>query len=127
MDDWLTLTKTKLHSGRESIFKIDCDHLTDDEVEAGCALLAKFLPSFGAVSGVPTGGLRMEQAMKKHLTDSSVRLIVDDVWTTGRSVNNFIAANFPHEHCITGVFFARGIMPNDAWALFHLTPRLWRV
>lgn len=122
MTGWLQLADLTLHSGRRSCYKVECDDLTDEEVAAACALLAKILPPFGAVSGVPTGGYRLEAAMAPHATFGPT-LVVDDVWTTGGSVHAW------QEHLgvesLTAVLFARGPVPPYVTALWTLHPGLW--
>lgn len=126
MSAWLQLADLTLNSGRRSSFKIECDDLTDDEVAAGCALLAKVLPPFGSVAGVPTGGLRLEEAMASHLTPAPnlPLLIIDDVWTTGGSIRRFVD-KYAWPEIITAVFFARGPTPPNVTVLFSLHPGLW--
>jgi orotate phosphoribosyltransferase len=121
---WLQLADVILHSGRRSTFKIECDDLTDDEVAAACALLVKTLPPFGSVSSVPTGGLRMEEAMLPFAT-SGPPLIIDDVWTTGGSVVRHREAVYGDRETIVAVLFARGAVPLGVTALFTMHEKLW--
>ena len=123
---WVELADITLNSGRRSSFKIECDDLTDAEVAAMCALLVKVLPPFGAVSGVPTGGLRLEEAMRPHVTAGPL-LIVDDVWTTGGSVRRHIVSLPPEAGAVgmVAVLFARGHYPKGVTALFALHEGLW--
>lgn len=130
--NWLDLADLILHSGRRSSFKIECDNLTDAEVAAGCALLAKVLPPFGAVAGVPRGGLRVEEAMRPFVTPRDrpetvdlPLLIVDDVWTTGGSVTAFRRKFVNGDRAHVAVLFARGPVPDDVTALFTLHKGLW--
>lgn len=77
----------KLHSGERSFWKIDCDALTDKEIRAIVAIMLSRIPSFGRVEGVPKGGLRLAEALKVFsLGESLPLLIVDDVITTGNSM-----------------------------------------
>lgn len=126
MRDWIGLANITLNSGRESKFKIECDYLTQLEVAAMCQLLAAILPPFGAVSGVPTGGLKVEKAMRPYITKGPL-LIVDDVWTTGGSVKRHAATLTPDKgypgH--TAVLFARGPTPKGVTALFTIHQGLW--
>lgn len=80
----------QLASGQQSDFKIDCDALSDNEIAVCARLLIKRLPKFGAVDGVPTGGNRLASAMLPYVTDGPL-LIVDDVWTTGNSMERYRA------------------------------------
>ena len=76
-----------LNSGQPTNFKIDCDHLTDRDIATCAMLIADLVPPFGIVEGVPTGGLRLAEALEKYAGGPSERLlIVDDVMTTGYSM-----------------------------------------
>jgi hypothetical protein len=75
----------KLHSGRHSSFKIDCDALSDDDLAALAWQIAAKLPPFGSVEGVPRGGLRLAQALQAYV-QYGPPLIADDVLTTGNSM-----------------------------------------
>jgi len=80
------LGKFKLHSGQESEYKIDCDALTDGDMEAIAAMMVKQLRlKFGKVIGVPRGGLRIAKALEKYVAEGPT-LIADDVLTTGKSM-----------------------------------------
>lgn len=74
-----------LASGGTTRFKIDCDALTAEDWEALAALAADCLPPFGAVEGVPTGGLAFADALRPYATGGPL-LIADDVLTTGSSM-----------------------------------------
>ena len=86
----MTLFETRditLHSGEQSDFKIECDSLTDEDIETLAMIAAKRSPRFYEVHGVPTGGLRFAEALEKYIDpDSKSILIVDDVMTTGNSM-----------------------------------------
>lgn len=80
----------QLHSGGKSSWKIDCDALTDSEIEAlaeiGYAVLTPLRP-FREVVGVPRGGLRLAAVMAKYKSSQvGSILVVDDVLTTGKSM-----------------------------------------
>lgn len=79
-----------LHSGAKSNFKIDCDYLYDEEIEALAYLVSNWIPyPIGNVEGVPTGGLRFAAALAKYCTPGASKLvIVDDVLTTGKSMED---------------------------------------
>lgn len=81
-----------LHSGKVSNFLIDAEALTDEDLDA----LAKLVITqgfntgkFKQIIGVPRGGLRFAEALKKQSpldAKSSTVLLVDDVYTTGESL-----------------------------------------
>jgi orotate phosphoribosyltransferase len=96
-----------LHSGKESFFKIDCDALSDDDIDAIVHILAPMLEPFGEVVGIPRGGIRLAEAFKTFRTqDCTTLLVCDDVLTTGRSMN---AERIQHSDgkVIGAVIFAR--------------------
>ena len=112
------------HSGLKLPFKIDCDALSDDDIEC----IAEYIASktkFGIVIGIPTGGQKLESALEKYadINNSNVVLIVDDVCTTGASMEN-IKATLPiwnHKKGIVGwVIFARTDIPKWINAMFKL-------
>lgn len=79
-----------LSSGIKSDFKIECDALTDADIEC-CAYLIRKRVTFNRVYGVPTGGLRLQKALEKYCHPMSENvLIVDDVITTGKSFETFV-------------------------------------
>jgi orotate phosphoribosyltransferase len=110
-----------LHSGRISTFKIDCDALTDDDINTIALLLAQRLPAFKTVEGVPSGGLRLAEAMSKYATQKTFfgvpkLLIVDDVFTTGSSMEKHRGGR----EATGAVIFARGETPNWITPLFSM-------
>jgi len=84
------LGKFKLHSGGESRWKIDCDALTGEDLAALAAIAADQLGPerpFREVVGIPSGGLRFADAMRRYADPGACSvLVVDDVLTTGKSV-----------------------------------------
>lgn len=110
----------KLSSGQKSNYKIDCDFLTDADIETVAVMLLDRIPAtFGRVEGVPTGGLRLAEAMQQfcHPTITDQLLIVDDVYTSGGSMrkqrNNRI-------NVIGAVIFARQEVEPWVVPLFNL-------
>lgn len=112
--------RVALASGHESDFKIECDALTDDDIECLAYLISK-RAGFRQVHGVPTGGLRLQNALKKYIDSDPLLpvLIVDDVYTTGKSMARY-AGNFYPEPYIGFVIFARGELPEHVQALFKM-------
>jgi len=87
-------------------WKIECDSLSPEDWETIAFASAPHLAPFGDVKGVPTGGERLVAPFRPYITEGPT-LIVDDVWTTGKSMTNCA-----REHGIVDwrgfVAFARG-------------------
>lgn len=108
-----------LHSGATSAWKIDCDALTDDDLAALAVMAAEQLSPFSIVVGVERGGVRFAQAMHKHVDPDGIVLIVDDVLTTGASMEE-IRKRWSDEHTMGLVIFARSQPPGWVTALFQM-------
>jgi len=109
----------RLHSGSKSWFKIECAYLSDDDWRAIARLVAEQL-DFKDTIGIPSGGLKLAEALKfyRKNTDKLPTLIVDDVLTTGASMEKGrlkIAGR-----SIGIVLFARGKCPNWIWPVFEM-------
>lgn len=80
------LGKFVSHAGKELDWKLECDALTQDDWEC----LAKMISErcqFREVYGIPRGGVPLANALEKYCTNrSNTRLVVDDVYTTGKSM-----------------------------------------
>lgn len=103
-----------MHSGDIGHWKIECDALTDADIECLAYMLSERLPRFGWVRGIPRGGLRLAAAMEQYVTHGPV-LVVDDVLTTGASMEEART-----ESSIGAVIFARGECPSWITPLFSL-------
>lgn len=107
-----------LHSGERSRWKIDCEALSEGEIRLLAALLIDLLPAFGAVEGIPRGGLRLAAALAPYATGGPL-LIVDDVYTTGGSLE----AHRAGREAIGAVLFARRpVTQSWIFPLFTLRP-----
>ncbi|MBA7689649.1 hypothetical protein ES703_98157 [subsurface metagenome] len=109
----------RLHSGSKSWFKIECGYLSDDDWRAIARLVAEQLDFKDAI-GIPSGGLKLAEALKfyRKNTDRLPTLIVDDVLTTGASMEKErlkIAGR-----SIGIVLFARGKCPSWVWPVFEM-------
>lgn len=104
-----------LYSGLRSRFKIECDALTYADWETLAALIADRV-HFGAVEGVPRGGLTLASCLERYVLRSNAKqyplLIVDDVYTTGLSM---MQQRGDRNHVIGIVVFARTALPHDGW------------
>ena len=99
-------------------WKIECDALTQGEWDCIAFVLATKLPAFGFVYGVPRGGVPLALAMEKYQTVTTERvLIVDDVWTTGKSLNKYAEA-CDFRDWVGAVAFARGVYPKHRITAF---------
>ena len=108
-----------LSSGVMSKFKIDCDALSDEDIET-LAKMVSDVYSFGVVLGIPTGGLRLAYALKQYaISSSDTILIVDDVLTTGNSMERAFK-QFQPEYVMGVVIFARSKCPDWITPVFTL-------
>lgn len=108
-------SKTTLHSGKVSNFKIECDTLTDGDWDTLAYLGKSIVGDFSMVYGIPTGGKRFAEAMEKYSTGKGPCLIVDDVLTTGGNMLEVL-----EEECVGLVAFARGPCPPGVKAIFYM-------
>jgi hypothetical protein len=105
-----------MHSGERGNFKIECDGLTDEDWATLAFIVSQRL-TFRRVIGVPTGGLKFAKALEPYVSEDGPVLIVDDVLTTGRSMEEFRSIfSFP---CIGVVAFARGECPDWVSPIFR--------
>lgn len=117
--DWV------MHSGEKSNFKIECDALTDEDLETIAHLIySKF--KFFRVMGIPRGGTRLAEKLKNYVIEGEDKiLIVDDVLTTGASMEQAKHAhhrNLIDADRITGVVvFARGKCPDWVHPIFDMS------
>ncbi len=94
------------HSGNILEWKIECDALTNEDWDC----LAKIIHQrtrFGSVYGIPTGGIKLALALEKYITPGvPLRLVVDDVYTTGKSMKEVMTGDD-----LGFVVFARNQIP----------------
>ena len=104
------------HSNISLTWKIECDDLTNEDIETLAYLVSRYL-IFSDVIGVPTGGLRFAKALERYKKSVGPVLIVDDVLTTGRSMEDVRATIKPWSVGI--VIFARGQAPDWITPIFQ--------
>ena len=113
----------KLASGRLTNVKIDCDALTDDDWEAIAFLARCLVTPYRAVEGVPRGGEKLAEALRPYVRHDGGLLIVDDVLTTGGSMEHQRAGR-----TASGIVLFSRAAPQDRphWiqAIFQLNPLL---
>lgn len=111
------LSDFKSHGGATLPWKIDCDALQIKDWRCVAAAMAKQLSpwEFGHVEGVPRGGLLLAMALLRYRTPGGGLLIVDDVLTTGGSMEAHRAGRKAQGI----VLFARGPCPSWVDALWY--------
>lgn len=112
----------KLHSGRQSNWKIECDALTKNDWEALALMFMEIhKEDFYVAVGVPTGGIPFAKELNRYTyRHSNTVLVVDDVWTTGGSMTEFIKNELPDHNVSRGVAFARYPTPQNVTAIFTM-------
>lgn len=128
-----------LRSGEVSVYKIECDALTDDDWDGLAVMAFQFLPQFCHAIGVPRGGLKFADSLNRvgknfgNSTGNEVHpvLIAEDVVTTGGSMERFkesierkdtLSTNLPGFIGIS-VFARKETWPDWVIPLFPLTLR----
>lgn len=105
-----------LASGKRSTFKIECDALTDEDWSSLARLIAERSGDFSSVVGIPRGGLKLAKALEPYASQGShPRLVVDDVCTTGGTLQKYI---LPGDR--VWVVFARQHVPKGVHSLFQM-------
>jgi len=120
MNNLLLLESFVSHSGKKLDFKIECDFLTDDDLKVFAYIILKKY-NFSNVIGIPRGGIRLSNILKRHQNSESKNiLIVDDVLTTGNSMET-MKSKFIDKSNIKGVvIFSRGEPPDWIDPIFQL-------
>jgi orotate phosphoribosyltransferase len=122
-----------LNSGARSAWKLECDALTDDDWKCLAEMIRQMVGPFSSVEGVPRGGLKLAECLQPFVTPlAGYHLVVDDVLTTGRSMerlSNEVCGREPggkfSRGIIGAVVFARGPCPLWVKPLFQLPEPLW--
>ena len=104
-----------LHSGQISNWIIDCNALTDDDLQCLAHLGRALVGPFGFCVGIPKGGLRLAMALARYSTIGPC-LVVDDVFTTGQSMEEY---NTGEEKGL--VIFARATTPEWITPIFKVS------
>ena len=116
-------TAFKSHSGVYLPWKIDCDALSDQDLDCIVRVVAP-ITRYNVAVGIPRGGLRLAHAFNNYSPHAGrprgrATLLVDDVLTTGRSLTAMRAQLHPMR-CTGFVLFARSTPPPWVRALFIL-------
>ena len=117
-------TDFKSHSGLDLSWKIECDALQDGEWFTLSKMIMELSPPFSKAVGIPRGGVKLGDLLNIHGTGKRTDpiCIVDDVITTGESMNDFRRTKHwrePTEY-IGWVVFARTTPPDWVNVLFQM-------
>ena len=117
-------TDFKSHSGLDLSWKIECDALQDGEWFTLSKMIMEISPPFSKAVGIPRGGVKLRDLLNIHGTGKRTDpiCIVDDVITTGESMNDFKRTKHwrePTEY-IGWVVFARTTPPDWVNVLFQM-------
>ena len=112
------------HAGLDLTWKIEMDALTRDEWECIAHMIFELSPPFKEAIGIPRGGVKLGKLLNLHGTGKREDpiCIVDDVLTTGGSMNEFKTKRHwrnPSKY-IGWVVFARNKPPSWVKALFQM-------
>ena len=115
----------KSHSGLDLTWKIEMDALSDAEWWTIKKMIMEITPPFKEVVGIPRGGVKLASLLDEHTTGEKTDpiLIVDDVLTTGASIENFLTSYQRNRKPFTAigwVVFARTQCPSWVNALFQM-------
>ena len=114
----------KSHSGIDLSWKIECDALQDAEWFTISKMIMELSPPFRKAVGIPRGGVKLGNLLDVHGTGKRTDpiCIVDDVLTTGGSMNDFKRTKQWREPTkyIGWVVFARTAPPDWVNVLFQM-------
>ena len=109
------------HSGGYLPWKIECEALTEEDWACLAKLISK-KHAFKEVVGIPEGGLPLARALEQYRrSDSHIVLIVDDVLTTGQSMDTEKRRiDYLPQNIFGIVVFARTTPPPWVRSIFQL-------
>ena len=115
----------KSHSGLDLSWKIEMDALSDPEWFTVKKMIMEITPPFKEAVGIPQGGTKLGDLLNEHGTgkDEDPICIVDDVLTTGESMEYFLTQYQRNRKPFTAigwVVFARSQCPGWVTALFQM-------
>ena len=115
----------KSHSGLDLSWKIEMDALSDPEWFTIKKMIMELTPPFKEAVGIPQGGIKLGDLLNEHGTGKKEDpiCIVDDVLTTGESMEYFLTQYQRNRRPFTTigwVVFARGQCPGWVTSLFQM-------
>ena len=117
------------HAGKPLKWKIECDALTTNDWDClAHMVMERQKTPFSTVVGIPRGGVPFANALSKYATgdESHQPMIVDDIFTTGKSFIDYMKEHSPMYPSAYGhrwVVFARkksNVYPYSVRALFTM-------
>ena len=117
------------HAGKPLKWKIECDALTTNDWDClAHMVMERQKTPFSKVEGIPRGGIPFANALSKYASgnDKDMPMIVDDIFTTGKSIIDYMNENYPNTLSAYGhrwVVFARkksNVHPFHVRALFTM-------
>ena len=111
------------HSGDELHWKIECDALFPNEWKCIARMIFEIeTRPFQAAIGIPRGGVELGRWLNEYSTQNAEHpyLIIDDVLTTGGSMDEFREKNFQGKESFGWVVFARKQPQPWVNALFQM-------
>ena len=118
-----------LSSGKRAPWKIDCDALSDTDIFTLADMIQHLVGGYSAVEGVPSGGARLARALRMSCFLGGPLLLVDDVLTSGASMERMKGLiEIPEQangEVIGAVIFARGRCPAWIKPLFQMPEKFW--
>ena len=115
------------HSGGQLHWKIEMDALDEAEWKCIARMIMEYeTRPFQAAIGIPRGGLTLSSYLNVYSTQNpeDPYLIVDDVLTTGGSMDEFKEEHFKDKKVVGWVVFSRNRPPDWVNVLFQM-PKHW--
>jgi len=115
------------HSGEQLHWKIEMDALDDAEWKCIARMILEYeTRPFQAAIGIPRGGLTLSSYLNEYSTQNpeDPYLIVDDVLTTGGSMEEFKEEHFKDKKVVGWVVFSRN-RPSDWVNVLFQMPKHW--
>ena len=115
----------KSHSGLNLTWKIEMDALSEQDWFTIKKIIMEITPPFREAVGIPRGGVKLGDLLNEHATgkEGDPICIVDDVLTTGGSMEYFLSQYQRNRRPFTAigwVVFARTQCPPWVKALFQM-------
>jgi len=116
-----------LHSGKQAQWKIECDALTGEDYEALAWIVAnEWKLKYNGVKEIERGGRPFAEKLRQYQQNwtkgVNTVLIVDDVLTTGRSMDEMYESlrDAKNIRLMGVVIFARGKCPEWVRPIFQM-------